>query len=325
MKKNWRIKYIIETEAVLQLGTINFKNSTVVNVLDCNYFGLNENSRVIEIILKSEVANTIEDAYITGLDTIEELLDRFCLISYSKAVIRTLLSVTKEKVKPNEEFYLIQNIFTITRDLNTVNLDELMFETSETNQKYIRLLRFGINSNSSEDKLLKHFSLIEQIAENESTETIKVKCQNCGNDTDTGRKKTNKFIGDVLLKYNINEKETKKITSYRGKIAHGGGKRNQDYFLDVDIFSAKLEAPVFTEITERLNTKLKNGKNAHLPGYPLNKFLYKYDNDGKLIFIRSEWKSQGLFSILDKDTSDEVSFGVPTVIPDTYILPDLEK
>jgi hypothetical protein len=129
----------------------------------------------------------------------------------------------------------------------------------------------------------------------------------------------------VLSKYNINQKETKKITSYRGKIAHGGGKRNQDYFLDVDIFSAKLEVPVFTEIMLRLKTKVKNGRNAHLPGYLLNKYLYKFDKNGKLIFIKGEWKSQVLFSILDNDVSDEVTFGEPTVIPDSYILPDLEK
>ena len=74
-----------------------------------------------------------------------------------------------------------------------------------------------------------------------------------------------------------------------------------------------------------LKTNVKNGKNAHLPGYPLNKSLYKFDNEGKLIFIKSEWKSQGLFSILDNDIADEVSFGTPTTVPDKYILPDLEN
>lgn len=326
---NWRIKYLIETEAILESGSVDFKEVKII-ITQTPSSPINPHQKIIEILITEEQSSTIEDAYVMGIDIIEEFLDRFCLISYSQAFITTLISVCKEQVKPEEEFEFIQMQYLKERKLNKINPNDLLFKSDESSDKYLRLLRYGMTSFSQEEKLLRYFSLLEQIAQNESEETIKKKCSNCEMEFDTGMKKTNNFISTLLSKHSINKKESKKITGYRGKIAHGGGRRSQEYFLDVDTLSARLETPAYKEVLQRIDVEIKNGMNVHMPGYPINKNTFKFDSNGGLIPIKGLWKSHGLFSKIDTEKGDSAMFGVPTdgdkpITPEPIALPDLVK
>ena len=326
---NWRARYIINTEAILALGNTQFKEATI-NILAPPFEGVGEQTRLVEILLDLNLFPTVEDAYVRAMDIVEELLDRFCLVSYSQAYIHAFVSVCKEKVKVEEEFEIVQMLYFKNRSLNEVSLQSLIFSVGEKEEAYIRLLRLGITSQSQEQKLLKYFSLLEQIATSESTENITKTCSKCGDTVDTGVKKTNNFIAGTLSKYKIDKKECQAITSYRGKIAHGGGRRNQEYFLDVDIFSARIEGPTFKEILNRTGINVENGVNVHLPGYPLNKNTFRFEKDGSLTGIEGIWKSGGLFSIIDEAKKNVVQFGVQTapgnkpLTPDNLALPDLD-
>lgn len=324
---NWRARFALRTEAVLTLGNVLFKKIPI-SILPAPIDGAGENQRLVEILLDPNTCPTIEDAYVLALDTIEELMDRFCLVSYSQATY-SLISVCKEKVNVEEEFDVIQFNYFKERTLNNISPESLTFDAGEIEEGYMRLLRLGLIAESQEQKLLKYFSLLEQVATNESKENIIKKCDKCGESVDTGMKKTNHFITDMLGKYNIEKKECESIKSYRGRIAHGGGRRSQDYFLQVDTFSARIEGPTFKEILNRTGRTPDNGVNVHMPGYPINKNTFRFEKDGSLTGIGGVWKSRGLFSIIEGAQNNSARFGVPTepgnkpLTPEKIALPDL--
>ena len=103
---NWRARFELRSEAVLTLGNIHFKQ-VPIGILPAPFDGAGENERLVEILLDVNLCPSIEDAYIFALDTIEELIDRFCLVSYSQA-FTSLISVCKEKVNAEEEFDVIE-------------------------------------------------------------------------------------------------------------------------------------------------------------------------------------------------------------------------
>jgi hypothetical protein len=210
------------------------------------------------------------------------MIDRISLIGYCEARILGLISVCKEQVAPEEDFAIIQMNYFKERWVNNIKPEQLLFQTSEKNERYLRLLRDALNTPSLEEKLLRYFSLIEQIAQDESSETIKQTCGECGHEIDTGMKKTNAFIREVLTKYGISKKDVNTITTYRGKIAHGGGRRSQQYFLDIEMFAIKMESPAFRETLERIRVEVNNGENIHAPGFPISKPVYRFNSNRDL-------------------------------------------
>lgn len=196
---NWIAKYLVNTEAVLNLGETNINECTyrTISINGLNFFGHIEtidNFRLVEIVFPKKDSDTIEDAYITGQDYIDEFIDRFCFISYSAAFQTQCISVSQEQVKLNEEFEIIYVHYFKQRKLNNIDLEKINFQLDEKQNRYLRLLRSGILASTQEEKLLNLFTVLEQIAREESLETIKNTCLKCGNENDTGNKKTNNYI-----------------------------------------------------------------------------------------------------------------------------------
>lgn len=282
--ENWIAKYLINTEALLQIGETKVGECIykVASINGLNFFGHIEtidNFRLIEIIFEKKETDSIEDAYIKGQDFIDEFIDRFCFISYSSAIVNQCVSVSKESVKLNEEFEIIYVHYFKQRKLNNIDLNKIDFQLNDQQKRYLRLLRSGILATNFEEKLLNFFTVLEQIALEESKETIKNTCSNCGNENDTGNKKTNNYIKQILEKFSFTSSDVKKITEYRGKIAHGGGKRNQKYYLDVNKYAIQLEGPVYNLVLERISeSKIQNDCNPHILGYPFMKAKFKFIN-----------------------------------------------
>ena len=282
--ENWIAKYLINTEAILNLGetTINDCTYRSISIKGLNYFGNIEdvdNFRLIEIIFKKEESDTIEDAYVKGQDYIDEFIDRFCFISFSGAFQVQCISVSKEYVKLNEEFEIIYTHCYKQRTLNNIDIVKINFQLDEKQKRYLRLLKSSILATNYEEKLLNIFTVLEQIAIEESEETIKNTCAKCGNENDTGNKKTNNYIKQLLEKFEFTSNDVKKITGYRGKIAHGGGRRNQAYYLDINNYAIMLEGPVYNLVIDRIkDVKIQNDCNPHIFGYPFIKTKFRYIN-----------------------------------------------
>lgn len=333
--ENWIAKYIIKSEAILNIGNITIEKCTykIFSLKEMPFFDSIQNDehyRLIELTFENN-KDSIENAYIRGQDYIDEFIDRFSFISYSFALQVQCISVSKEFVKVNEKFDVIFTHYFKNRRLNSINPEKLSFKIDELQKRYIRLLRSAILALSYEEKLLRYFTVLDQIAIEESEETIKNVCKKCGNENDTGNKKTNKYISEILMKFGFSSTDLNKITAYRGKIAHGGGKRDQDYYLDVNKYAIMLEGPVYNLVIERIKeAKIQNDCNPQIPGYPFLKSTFKFLNNGRQIeSLGWDFNSKAAGSFINAEKKNDMFIGVKcnnkneTVIPPEIALPKL--
>lgn len=336
--ENWIAKFLINTEARLDLGQVNIDNSTfnIISISEFNFFKeikSNEHFRLIEIIFEQNQNESIEAAYIRAQDKIEEFIDRFSFVSYSVGILKQCLSVSKEYVEIGKPFEIIYTHYFKHRTLNSISSINLNFDLDEKQRHFLRLLKVGMISNNYEEKLLRFYALIEQIALDESEETIKQTCSNCGVEKDTGNKKTNNYIHKILEPFGFSKKDLGNITTLRNKIAHGGGKRDQNYYLEVNKYGIMLEKPTYSLIIERIqNVKIQNDCNPQIHGYPFVKTSFKYINENEeLEYIGWDFKNQFQMSIINAEKKNDAFVGIKhdgnnkPIFPEKFELPKIKK
>jgi hypothetical protein len=305
--ENWSAKYLIYTEALLNIGEIKVNECIyrIISISGISFFGQiesNPNFRILEVIFEKKETDTIEDAYIKGLDYLDEFIDRFFFISFSSAFPTQCISVSKECVDLNEVFEIFYIHYYRDRVLNNIDVDKINFLLDEKQKRYLRLLRSGLLDDDYEKKLLNLFTVLEQIAFEESKETIKNTCLKCDHIHDTGRKQTNNQIKQFLTKFGFTKKDIEKIIGYRGKIAHGGGTRDQTYYLDINKYAIQLEAPVYNLVIERIKeANIQNDCKPHIHGYPFVKTTFKYIEKEKLEYGSTYSSTQLSFSTINTE------------------------
>lgn len=303
----WRTRIVIFSDANLEQGEYSIGEARiVVKEINSDNFAnpkeYTDKHKFVEIFYPKKDDEEVYQYYIRIHDLIDEFIDLICLVGYANAYMTYFISSCPAKVKIGDKFHIALRQVSVSKKLNPIKQTDLDFVKEIDEDSYLKtVLRFfrnGFNATSNEDKLLMYFSALERIAENESDETIKRKCNKCGNEENTGMKATGNFINALLENYGIDKKEAKEIRKLRSKIAHGSGKRNIKFMEVVNEKAGRLEMAIATELSKRLKAQPSNKNNVVVTGLPM--FLHQClaEKDGTFSLIDSRWIAPLQFPVL---------------------------
>ncbi len=289
----WRLRTLIRSEIVIETGEfstpqVEFKIFDVNKQNTENGENFPPTIRYCDVYLL-DTQEDIFEAFAFLYDEVNNFLDRVSFTSYGWANILQILSIAPNKVAPNEEFDMALpqvDIYRKTINLNLINTkNEININFAQ--QRWLRLLRLGLNAYSEEEKFISYYSLLEEIAREESNEFILNICKKCGTQVNTGRKATNNFIKDLMKKHGMKQELVDKAPEIRNKIAHGGAKKDKLYLSYVREINSHMEEICLLELESRLKINVINRLNAHITDVPMVKHRCVYIENGSFNFIRT--------------------------------------
>lgn len=308
----WRLRSEIYTEVVIEPEKIENANiiikvSTFSDLLSENGNSIPANFRLCDIYLKNE-ENDLLEAFSILYNELNCFIDRLSFVSYCQASLQNIISISPDIVKLGEIFEIAVPQANQIRKTNNILLSKLNYDKPLNPQyrRLERLMRLGLNSFSEEEKYLSYYSLLEEIANNESTEYIETTCNKCGHVTSTGRKKTGNFIKNLLEQHGLDSKMRKEAESIRNKIAHGGAEKNKEYFSNVVKISSHLEEICLIEIESRFEIDIVNRLSNHIIDIPMFKHSCMALSNHDFEFISSTLTVNSRFVKLKH--SDEAKF-----------------
>ena len=196
--------------------------------------------------------------------------------------------------------------------LDSLNLDE---KNDDKLLQLQRLLRLGLNSISEEEKYINFYSLLEEIARSESTEYIENICPSCQHKVNTGRKKTNNYINNILKLHGIESKLISNAPEFRNKIAHGGATKNKEFYSTLSLLNSHFEEVCMLEVEKRLNITVNNRLSVHIIDVPVVTHKCICNINGTFDLVESSQRIPARFVKLKhdddkiyKDTSALVGF-----------------
>jgi hypothetical protein len=308
----WRLRTVIKSEVVIEIGDfttshVRFNVFAINKENTLNGEAIPPNMRYCDVLLFDNMTDIL-DAFAFLYNEINGFLDRVSLASYGWASIHDILSIAPDKVKPNEEFEIAFPQFSINRKTINLNLSNLKskVELNFSQQRWARLLRLGLNASSEEEKFICYYSLLEEIAREESSEFIVNTCKNCNTQVNTGRKATNNFIKNLMKKHDMEFDLVDKAPEIRNKIAHGGADKNKAYFSYVAKINSHMEEICLIELESRLKIDVINRLHAHIIDIPMVKHhcICNMENSFDLIqstqtlparFVKLKHSSESMF------------------------------
>lgn len=317
----WRLRAIIYTAVLVNPDVIENENFiySIIPVNNSNTENgdlIQPNYRYLDIKYK-HIEIDIHDGFAILYEELNCFVDKVVFLTYGEAIIVNIISICPNKVNIAEPFEIAFPHISIVRKTVSLNLSDCQInnELNDTNQRLIRLIRNGINTVSIEDKFLNFYTVLEEIARNESQEIIHNVCNNCQTKVSKGRKATNNFIKDILSSYNIDAKSIKLASELRNKIAHGGAKKNKEYLSDVQNIASLLEEISMLEVEKRINYKVINRLNVHIIDIPVVTHNCVANTDGSFDLVKTSLNMPARFIKLEPsgDLGDQMArIGLPT-------------
>ena len=309
-EKKWRLRSIIFSEFIMErcsisIRDVEYKIFSLTNENTQNGSSVPINYFYCDISTPIPNIPDIYEAYTFLSVKLNYLLDRISYVSYGKVQIKEILSITKHTISSNEEFEIAIPQSLIQRKSISIT-GEMLELKNENDTDYLKrieqLFRIAMNSDSQQEKFLTLYVILEEIARTECTETIKNTCNNCNWQHDTGRKKTNNFIKDILKHYDLSKDQINKADRLRNKIAHGGSNINREFYRDLNLLCSHLEEICISEIEKRSNIIIRNRLNAHITDIPIFRHECRCNTDGTIELINSDHKIPARFVKLFTDT-----------------------
>ncbi len=307
---DWRARFIIKTYAVFHEDDYFKIDNCIIKIVSSKDRGV----FLFDMYIKKENFDTYNALYDYSLDRMNEFVSQLSAITFSAASILKFISICPVKVKKGEEFLMILSDFDFDRSNSLVLNSDLINLNSDTikdnDKKYglLYMIREAINSQSYEQKFLNYFAALDAIATIETTEKIKNICKNCGHESE-GMPATSNYLKGLFLSHEIKNPDYNKIRELRSKIAHGGGKRNQEFYKDLRKYLPLLESVSFEEVTKKMGIVPKLQTNVIfespiwlITGKKISNRLWILPPMFKI--IRHELKGQLKFSILKNAISN---------------------
>lgn len=275
----WRLRTVLKFEVIVSPGEIEsstaiFKIFPIDSTNTDSVQKIPETIRYCDALLKQDL-DDIYEAFALLYNEVNSFLDRLSLVSYGSGEIVQIFSICPFSVLPGQEFEIAIPQFSTHRKTRPIELESLHLESEFTpeQQRWSRLLRNGLSSSSEEEKYINYYSLLEEIARQESEEYIVTKCTNpeCHKEFNTGRKATNNYIKGILQNHKLDSDLVKKAPALRNKIAHGGAIKDKNYLEDVRKVGSHLEEICLIELENRLPVEIINRMNAHIIDVPIVK------------------------------------------------------
>lgn len=260
----WRTRFHIYSEASLS-GTYMVRNCPLMLI---THFPVQPSHYLVDVFVERDKFQNIEEILYFTLDVINEFVSQVSFVSYATAELIDIIAISPHVVEIGEEFEIA--IFNGDYDIGIVNIentDLLNRATQESDGLYINLLQLlkqALSTESLELRFLNLFATLDYIADGETDEKVKTYCPNCNAESE-GTKATSRFIRELFLKRGIPAKEYNQIRSLRGKIAHGSGVRNMEFYSELLSSLATLESMAYDEVIKRGPLKVKRNSNLIAP------------------------------------------------------------
>lgn len=276
-KKDWRARFLISSNAV-------FTDLQIFQVQECAIRVIikGENYFLIEIYVKR---NSFEDNILLlnyVFDVANEFLSQVSALTYAPAKLLKFISICPTEVTKGEIFPMILSDISIKRKKVSVEQkDFVAFNSGIENYSLLILLNTAINSDSLDQKFINYFAALDALAILETKERVITECSNCGFKIE-GLPATSRYLKSLFQKHDISSSDYNSIREIRNKIAHGGGKRNELFYKEVNKYLMQLETVCFDEVTKKIGLT---------PLFGLNIFVDKpvWEITGKKVSNRFGW------------------------------------
>lgn len=296
---DWRARFIVKTNAVFHEDDYFKIDNCIIKIVAQKERGI----FLFDMYIHKENFDDYNALFDYSVDKMNEFVSQLSAITFSAASILKFISICPIKVNKGEEFTMILSDFDFDRSKTLVLSSDLINLYSEKDnvkkQGLLYMIREVINSQSYEQKFLNYFAALDAIATIETTEKIKNTCKKCGYESE-GMPATSNYLKQLFLSHNIDNSEYNKIRGLRGKIAHGGGKRNQDFYKELRKYLHLLESVSFEEVTKKIGIVPKLETNITFE-YPI--WLIKVKKTGNKF-----WFIPPMFRIIHQELKGELKF-----------------
>jgi hypothetical protein len=254
----WRNLSICEINCDLTDSYFKVESTNIlVKRIDANHY-------VVSTEIDPEKYPELLGAHLRAEGILNEFLDRISITGYARVKLIKNVSTTLNIVKLGAQFeMLIPSVFYNRTQAKVTPEDILRYDISEPTEgtRFARsLIRKSLSSEFYEDRFLSSYIALERIADDETSENVFSQCPNCGSEKDTGRKATARFIRSLLESDGTKPKIAKKITAFRGQIAHGSREKNKDFVQDACRYTAATQAVATGVVADRSGAVVRNSE-----------------------------------------------------------------
>jgi len=273
--------------------------------------------KVVDAFLSGLDTNNIEEAHIAGIDLINTFLDRLSVVTYSRCSVLKVISTCPASVSPGVEFHIATHDLYFDVETPKVLPDHIAaFEKLPADSvvhEAAHHARKALSEDAAEQHLLHLHIAAERIALSETDEKVKHTCPSCKHEWD-GPPASRRAVRALLGKRAVSKKDCDDAIEYRGRVAHGGGKRDLAFYERVTELAGAVEGAVLSAIAERSGIKILQRRNI-VVGMPITISRARRNSDGSFVIMDSRWKAPTRPISLDEDVSEpggDVTWGFPT-------------
>jgi hypothetical protein len=313
MTVQWRTRVVIELHAPLSEKPFLVGKHVVVSRNELRGDNWPKNITIIDVVLKGLSTSDVERAHIAGIDVANTFLDRVSVVAYSPCSIVQIISTAPQSVAIGRPFTLATHDQIRAVESPMVNPADISgFQTIAENSVFHEAAhhaRKALSEGTAEQHLLHLHIAAERIAVSETTERVKNTCPSCGASWD-GPPASRRAVRTLLTNRKVSSADCDDAIQYRSRIAHGGGKRDLQFYERVTELAGAVEGAVLSTIAERCGLKILR-RTGVVVGLPISIHQAVKNSDGSFSLLSTRWKAPIRFPAV----SDEVSLpgGVASV------------
>ncbi len=313
----WRTRVIIELNSPLSTDEFLVQGYSVRTRPEYKNNQWPNNYHMIDILHEDYKDKDPENAHIIGVDTASIFIDRLSAVTYNPCRLIHIVSTSPEHVETGVSFNIVtHNLVASSRTDEVIPENIQAFERLDKNNilhESSHHVRLALSESSVEQHLLHLYIAVETIGTSEATDRVKNTCPACKHEWD-GPLATSSATKSILTKRGVSNKDAKKAVKIRGRIAHGGGGRNTDFYEEVTELAGAIEGAVVSTVAERVGLNIKKRRGA-IVGLPMTTHEAVKNDDGTFSINVTSWKAPIRFPELGEDISEpkgECRVGCPT-------------
>ena len=301
----WRTRAFIHSYAPLSREEFLVGDFKIRSRPELVAAGQQSGLHIVDVVLEGLSEMNAEEAHIIGIDTLEEFLDRLSLVSYAPCRQLGVVSTCPNEVSVDEPFNMIT--VDLVKELETPEIKpehlagfNKLPEDSPALQA-THLVRQALTAENVEQHLAHLHNAAELIALNESDERVQYECPKCKH-TWNGPLASQRAVRRLLQDRKVSRSDANDATEYRGRIAHGAGRRDVAFDGRVTELAGAIEGAVISTIANRAGVIVQRRAGV-VTGLPMTLHEAVKEADGTFVVNNSTWKAPARFPQLDDDVS----------------------
>ena len=260
---------------------------------------------IVDVLL--EPSADCRDTHVRGLDALGLFMDRVAVLTYAPCALLNVISTCPVRVDVGVEFEMVTQ--DLWRELSSPALEQWELEAFECVSEDSPVheaahhVRRALSNSSSDQHLLHLHIAAKRIALGETEERVHNKCPSCNHEWD-GPPASRRAMRRLLAGRGITSRDANDAIAYRGKIAHGGGRRDFAFWDRTTELAGSIEGAVMSIVPERAGVRVRR-KHGVVVGPPITRHAAVKEADGTFALVRTTWVAPIRFPSLGDDVSND--------------------